>query len=147
MRNVVGVLLLLAFLSGCGGGGGSDGGGGGEPAASPLDKALSSGNSAGLDEQTLLEQALEEVARLETLQQELVAGLGISGPLRYPVSRNSHFIKPALVTARCCCVVVIRGTLLPVPWRLPGKEPPGSGSSSISPELTPLAWTHSRAAC
>ncbi|WP_197468756.1 hypothetical protein, partial [Alcanivorax sp. HI0083] len=71
MRNVVGVLLLLALLSGCGGGGGSDGGGG-ESAASPLDKALSSGNSAGLDEQTLLEQALEEVASLETLQQELV---------------------------------------------------------------------------
>lgn len=93
MRNVGGVLVLLALLSGCGGGGGSDGGASGESAASPLDKALSSGNSAGLDEQTLLEQALEEVARLETLQQELVDGLGISGPLRYPVSRNSHFIN------------------------------------------------------
>lgn len=88
--------LVGVLLTGCGGGGGSDGGDApADPPMTPMEKALATGNSEGLDDQTLLEAALAEAEALQQFQQDLVSSLGIEGALVYPVSRNSNFVNAA----------------------------------------------------
>lgn len=87
-------LGLSLVLAACGGGGG---GGGNSPSVAvvdPLNRALQTGNSEGLDDRTLLEKALAEMDRLSLAQHALVSDLG-NGALNYSVPQNSHFIHAA----------------------------------------------------
>ena len=112
---LMGLILALGLLQGCGGGGGGDsapavdeqptGDGNGQSTGNgtgndntdggnPLELALIDGDSSGLDSpQTLLDAAFAEVARLESLQRELLQGFAIQGALTYPVPRSSHFVR------------------------------------------------------
>lgn len=94
MRAVWIGMFVGVLLAGCGGGGGSDGGNApADPPMTPMEKALATGNSEGLDDQTLLEAALAEAGKLQQFQQDLVSDLGIEGALVYPVSRHSNFVN------------------------------------------------------
>lgn len=104
-RLLIGVILLLGLLQGCGGGGESDtgteseqtdngGDNGEEPAGKdPLEQALIDGDSSALENpQHLIDAALAEVARLRALRQQILEGFAVGGALAYPVPRSSHFI-------------------------------------------------------
>lgn len=122
-RLLIGFMLVLGLLQGCGGGGGeesdhsatggeqtesSDNGGSGDgdesagdtgeeeppPGDDPLEQALIDGDSSALENPAdLIDAALAEIARLEALQQQLLEGFAIDGPLNYPVPRSSHFVS------------------------------------------------------
>ncbi|MZR62788.1 ImpA family metalloprotease [Alcanivorax sp. DP30] len=87
-------LGLSLVLGACGGGGGGGSNSPSEAVVDPLSRALQTGNSAGLDDRTLLEKALAEMDRLSLAQQTLVSGLG-TGALNYSVPQSSHFVHAA----------------------------------------------------